>query len=154
MELSHSGLPVRIARVPGAEDLPLPAYETAGAAGMDLRAAVSHDIHLQPGERKAISTGIMIAIPSGYEAQVRPRSGLALRQGIGLVNAPGTIDSDYTGVVQVILINHGDEPFLIRRGDRIAQLVVAPVARVTWNEQSALEATERGEGGFGHTGRQ
>ena len=122
---------------------------------MDLRAAVEEEILLQPGERRAISTGIIIAVPPGYEAQVRPRSGLALRHGIGMVNAPGTIDSDFRGVVQVILINHGDEPFTIRRNDRIAQLVVAPVARVVWEERlEPLPETERGEGGFGHTGRE
>jgi dUTP pyrophosphatase len=145
-------LTVRIARVAGTEDLALPAYETAGAAGMDLRAAVDSDLVLKPGQRAAVPTGIMLAIPGGYEAQVRPRSGLALRHGIGMVNAPGTIDSDYTGVVQVLLINHGSEPFTVRRGDRIAQLVVAPVARVRWDEHGGLEATARGAGGFGHTG--
>ena len=144
---------VAIARVPGTEDLELPAYATDGAAGMDLRAAVDGEVCLSPGERQAIPTGIMIAIPAGYEAQVRPRSGLALRHGIGMVNAPGTIDSDYAGVVQVILINHGQEPFTIRRGDRIAQIVVAPVARVAWSEQETLPETARGSGGFGHTGR-
>jgi dUTP pyrophosphatase len=121
---------------------------------MDLRAAVDGEVRLGSGERQAIPTGIMIAIPPGYEAQVRPRSGLALRHGIGMVNAPGTIDGDYVGVVQVILINHGQEPFTIRRGDRIAQLVVAPVARVAWSEQETLPETARGASGFGHTGRQ
>lgn len=145
---------MRIARVPGTEDLPLPAYETSGAAGMDLRAAVDVQIILQPGERKAVPTGIMIAIPPGYEAQVRPRSGLALRHGIGMINSPGTLDSDFRGVVQVIMVNHGDEPFTVARGDRIAQLVVSPVMRVVWEEQPALEETARGPGGFGHTGRQ
>jgi dUTP pyrophosphatase len=151
--MSRSALAVRLARVPGTEDLPLPAYETAGAAGMDLRAAVNGEITLQPGERTAVSTGIMIAIPPGYEAQVRPRSGLALRHGVGMVNAPGTIDSDFRSDIRVILINHGQEPFTIARGDRIAQLVVAPVARVVWDEQPALDETARGAGGFGHTGR-
>lgn len=144
---------VVIARAPGTEDLELPAYATEGAAGMDLRAAVEGEMCLDPGEWQAIPTGIMVAIPPGYEAQVRPRSGLALRHGIGMVNAPGTIDSDYAGVVQVLLINHGREPFSIRRGDRIAQLVVAPVARVAWSEQETLPETARGAGGFGHTGR-
>ena len=154
MESDRRAVPVSIAHAPGAEDLPLPAYATVGAAGMDLRAAIEEEILLRPGERRAISTGIIIAVPSGYEAQVRPRSGLALRHGIGMVNAPGTIDSDFRGVVQVILINHGDDPFTIRRNDRIAQLVVAPVARVVWDERlEPLPETERGEGGFGHTGR-
>lgn len=144
---------VRITRVPGTEDLPLPAYETSGAAGMDLRAAIDGEVVLEPGKRAAVSTGIRIALPSAYEAQVRPRSGLAWRHGIGMVNAPGTIDSDFTGIVQVILINHGEEPFVIRRGDRIAQMVVAPVVRVTWDERDALDETPRGEGGFGSTGR-
>ncbi len=154
METKRPPVSVPLTPAPGAEDLPLPAYATAGAAGMDLRAAVEEEILLRPGERLAVSTGIIIAVPPGYEAQVRPRSGLALRHGIGMVNAPGTIDSDYRGVVQVILINHGSESFTIRRGDRIAQLVVAPVAQVIWDERpELLPETERGEGGFGHTGR-
>lgn len=149
---SVPALVVRITRVPGTEDLPLPTYETPGAAGMDLRAAIDSEIVLTPGERRAISVGIMIAIPTGFEAQVRPRSGLALRNGISMVNNPGTIDSDFRGVVQVILINHGSEPFSLRRGDRIAQMVVAPILRVTWDEQATLDETMRGSGGFGHTG--
>jgi dUTP pyrophosphatase len=144
---------VSIARAAGTRDLPLPAYATDGAAGMDLRAAVDGDLILRPGERAAVSTGIMVAIPPGFEAQVRPRSGLALRHGIALVNAPGTIDSDFRGVIQVILINHGTEPFTVRRGERVAQLVVGPVARVEWAEQDAIDPdTARGPGGFGHTG--
>lgn len=119
---------------------------------MDLRAAVAEDVTLAPGERRLISTGIRIAIPEGYEGQVRPRSGLALRHGIGMVNSPGTIDPDYRGVVRVILINHGHEPFAIRRGDRIAQLVIAPVMRAQWVEVPELPDTERGAGGFGHSG--
>lgn len=145
-------LPVNIVRAPGADDLPLPAYETHGAAGMDLRAAVDEPVTLAPGERISVSLGITVAIPAGYEAQVRPRSGLAARHGVSLLNAPGTIDSDFTGVVHAVVINHGADPFTIRRGDRIAQLVVAPVARVTWREQSALAPTERGANGFGSTG--
>ncbi len=151
--MSQSALTVRLARVPGTEDLPLPVYETSGAAGMDLRAAVQGEVTLKPGERKAVPTGIMIAIPPGYEAQVRPRSGLALRHGVSLINSPGTLDSDFRGVVQVLLVNHGPEPFAVARGDRIAQLVVAPVVRVVWDEQPALDETARGAGGFGHTGR-
>lgn len=143
---------VRVSRVPGTEDLPLPAYETSGAAGMDLRAAIDGALILQPGERKAIPTGIIIALPTGFEAQVRPRSGLALRHGVGCINSPGTIDSDFRSECRVILINHGQEPFTLQRGDRIAQLVVAPVAQVTWEETRTLDETERGGGGFGHTG--
>ena len=143
---------VNISRAPGTEDLPLPAYATGGAAGMDLRAAVTELLILQPGERRAVPTGIHIALPEGHEAQVRPRSGLALRHGIGMVNSPGTIDCDYRGEIQVILINHGQEPFTIQRGDRIAQLVIAPVSRVVWQEVPALDETPRAAGGFGHTG--
>jgi dUTP pyrophosphatase len=143
---------VQVARVEGAEDLPLPAYETDHAAGMDLRAAVAQPMSLLPGERHAVPTGLRIALPEGYEAQVRPRSGMALRHGIGMVNAPGTIDADYRGEIRVILINHGREPFTINRGDRIAQLVVAPVTRIAWESVERLEETLRGESGFGHTG--
>lgn len=141
-------------REPDALDLPLPAYATEGAAGMDLYAAVPAETPcvLPPGGRALISTGLRIALPPGYEAQVRARSGLAIRHGIGMVNAPGTIDADYRGVVQVILINWGDQPFVVQRGDRIAQLVIAPVLRAVWMETDSLEATERGEGGFGSTG--
>jgi dUTP pyrophosphatase len=115
---------------------------------------VDAEVILLPGQRAAVSTGIMVAIPPGFEAQVRPRSGLAVRHGIGLVNSPGTLDSDYRGIVQVLLINHGDRPFTIQRGDRIAQMIVAPVVRVVWSEQDVLSAadTARGSGGFGHTG--
>lgn len=143
---------VQIYQEPGAEDLPLPAYETDHAAGMDLRAAIFEPLELQPGARAMIPAGIRIALPPGFEAQVRPRSGLAARHGIGMVNAPGTIDADYRGEIRVILVNHGDAPFPIRRGDRIAQLVVAPVARVEWIPAPELPPTSRGDGGFGHTG--
>jgi dUTP pyrophosphatase len=145
-------VPVRITRLPHGADLPLPAYETAGAAGMDLRAAVDAPVTLAPGERAAVPTGIAIALPAGYEAQVRPRSGLARRHGISMVNTPGTVDSDYRGEIQVTLINLGQEPFTLGRGDRIAQMVVAPVTRVAWDEVDALDATARGAGGFGSTG--
>ncbi len=145
---------VVIIREPDAIDLPLPSYATAEAAGADLYAALTEPLTLAPGERFAISTGIRIALPQGFEAQVRPRSGLAFKHGIGMVNAPGTIDSDYRGLIKVILINLGQEAFTIHRGDRIAQMVVAPVVRVKWNcEETELAATARGEGGFGHTGR-
>ncbi|MDR3709344.1 MAG: dUTP diphosphatase [Capsulimonadaceae bacterium] len=142
-----------IQREPDAHDLPLPSYATDGAAGMDLYAAVAAPLTLGPGERARISTGIRIAVPAGYEAQVRPRSGLAYRHGISMVNTPGTIDSDYRGVVMVILINHGTEPFTLARGERIAQMVICPVTRVEWSETGELDSTARGDGGFGHTGR-
>jgi len=142
---------LRVSRVPGAEDLPLPSYASEGAAGLDLRAALPSRLVLGPGERALIPTGLRLAVPAGYEAQVRPRSGLALRHGIVLPNSPGTIDSDYRGEVQVILWNAGPEPFAIERGDRIAQLVIAPVAHVEL-EESALDETPRGAGGFGSTG--
>lgn len=145
---------VALLREPEAIDLPLPSYATAGSAGMDLCAAIAADqpVILPPGGRAVVTTGIRIGLPVGYEGQVRPRSGLAARHGIGLVNAPGTIDSDYTGVIQVILINWGAAPYTVRRGDRIAQLVVAPVTRVQLVEVSEIESTMRGDGGFGSTG--
>jgi dUTP pyrophosphatase len=150
--LPEGDVPVLVRREAGCEDLPLPRYATAGSAGADLCAAVEHDVVLGPGQRLLISTGLRIALPEGYEAQVRPRSGLAVRHGIGMVNSPGTIDADYRGVIQVILINLGQEPFTVRRGDRIAQMVVAPVSRAEWREAPELPGTARGEGGFGHTG--
>jgi dUTP pyrophosphatase len=131
--------------------LELPRYQTAGAAGLDLRA--DEDILLAPGERRPVPTGLAVEIPPGYEGQVRPRSGLAARHGIGMVNAPGTIDSDYRGEVVVILVNHGQAPFAARRGERIAQLVIAPVARVEVELAERLSDTGRGDGGFGSTGR-
>jgi dUTP pyrophosphatase len=141
---------VRIKRLPHGEGLALPAYASAGAAGMDVLAA--EDVTLAPGARQAVATGFSVAIPEGYEIQVRPRSGLALRHGISVPNSPGTIDSDYRGELMVILVNHGPEPFLVQRGDRIAQLVIAPVAQVEIVAARALDATERGPGGFGSTG--
>jgi dUTP pyrophosphatase len=151
-------LRVRIQRVRPERDgdLPLPAPATPGSAGVDLVAAVEREIVLAAGERVAVPTGFALEIPPGYEGQVRARSGLALRHGIALPNAPGTIDSDYRGELQVILVNLGSAPFAIRRGDRIAQLVIAPVARAEWEEVSGpdgLAATRRGPGGFGHSGR-
>lgn len=145
--------PIRIAiqRLPHGEGLPLPAYATAGAAGMDVVAAEDHV--LAPGARHAVATGFAIAIPNGYEVQVRPRSGLALKHGITCLNAPGTIDCDYRGEMKVILANLGDEPFAIVRGERIAQLVAAPVQLATFDEVPALDETARGQGGFGSTGR-
>ena len=146
---------VQVVRLPHGADLPLPAYETAGAAGMDLRAALAEDapLILAPGGRTAVPTGLKLAIPLGFEAQVRPRSGFALRDGVIPLNTPGTIDSDYRGEVKVILANLGSEAVTIRRGDRIAQLVIAPVIQATWVEKEALDSTERGAGGFGSTGR-
>lgn len=132
--------------------LPLPAYVTPGAAGMDLPAAVTTPVTVDPGRFVRIPCGFAVALPVGFEAQVRPRSGLAAKHGVTVLNAPGTIDSDYRGEVQVLLINHGPSPFLVERGMRIAQLVVAPVARVQWEDMDALPLTERDGGGFGHTG--
>ncbi len=146
-------LPVPIQVLPHAKDLPLPAYATEGAAGVDLRAAIVTPLDLAPGERALIPTGLCVAVPAGYEAQVRPRSGLAVKHGITMLNSPGTIDSDYRGEIKVIAINHGSEIFSIQRGERIAQLVVAPVARVAFEVMESLEASSRQEGGFGHTGR-
>ena len=141
---------VRIKRLPHGEGLDLPRYATAGAAGMDVLSA--EDVIIEPGARHAVATGLAVAIPPGYEIQVRPRSGLALKHGIGVPNTPGTIDSDYRGELKVILINHGAEPFVIHRGDRIAQLVLAPVTLAEWDEVSELDETMRGAGGFGSTG--
>jgi dUTP pyrophosphatase len=145
---------IDVVRLAHAEGLPLPAYETAHAAGMDLRAAVAEDapVTLRPGARDAVPTGLAMAIPPGFEGQVRPRSGLALRSGVTCLNTPGTIDADYRGEVKVILINLGEADFTIRRGDRIAQLVIAPVTAAAWKEVDALAETARGEGGFGSTG--
>jgi dUTP pyrophosphatase len=143
---------VRVARVPGAGDLPLPAPATPGAAGLDLRAAVDGELVIEPGARALVPTGLRVAIPDGFEGQVRPRSGLAWRHGITLPNTPGTIDCDYRGEVQVILLNTGREPVTVRRGDRIAQLVIGPVVRARFEEVAELDATERGERGFGSSG--
>lgn len=143
-------VPVLVRRLPHGEGLDLPAYATSGAAGMD--AVSAEDVTLAPGARHAVATGLSVAIPHGYEIQVRPRSGLALKHGITVPNTPGTIDSDYRGELKVILINHGTEAFVIRRGDRIAQLVLAPVTRAGWVEVAELDETARGAGGFGSTG--
>ncbi|OCC25448.1 deoxyuridine 5'-triphosphate nucleotidohydrolase [Croceicoccus estronivorus] len=143
-------VPIRVKRLPHGEGLHLPHYATDGAAGMDVLAA--EDVLLQPGGRHAVATGFAMAIPEGYEIQVRPRSGLALKHGISLPNTPGTIDSDYRGELKIIMINLGDSEFAIRRGDRIAQLVLAPVVRGGWEEVLDLDDTARGEGGFGSTG--
>ena len=145
-----SNVPVPIKRLPHGEGLDLPGYATVGAAGMDVLSA--EDVTLAAGTRHAVATGLAVAIPPGFEIQVRPRSGLALKHGISVPNSPGTIDSDYRGELKVILINHGSVPFEVRRGDRIAQLVLAPVTQVSWLEVHELDETARGEGGFGSTG--
>ena len=143
---------ITVRRLDHNRDLPLPRYETAGAAGMDLLAAVTADVVLQPGARAIIPTGLQMAIPAGFEVQVRPRSGLAAKNGVTVLNSPGTIDSDYRGEIGVILINHGTEPFTITRGSRIAQMVIASVTQGTLVEADTLDATARGAGGFGSTG--
>ncbi len=143
-------VPVKI--MEHARDLPLPGYMTKGAAGMDLPAAVTETIIIPPGKVEVVPTGLAVAVPEGYEFQIRPRSGLAAGQGIGVLNSPGTIDSDYRGEIKVIVINMGAEPFLIDRGDRIAQIVLCPVFPTCWQEVPELPPTGRGQGGFGHTG--
>jgi deoxyuridine 5'-triphosphate nucleotidohydrolase len=145
-------VPVRVRRLPHNQDLPLPGYATDGAAGMDLLAAVTEPVLVAPGQRVLIPTGLAIALPPGYELQVRPRSGLALRHGIVLPNSPGTIDEDYRGEIQVIVLNTGSEPFRVERGTRIAQAVLAPVVRASWQEVADLDVTTRNAGGFGSTG--
>ena len=145
-------LKVAVQRLPHGADLPLPAYATAQSAGLDLMAAIDGNVTLAPGARQLIPTGLSIALPAGYEAQVRPRSGLALKQGITVLNSPGTIDADYRGEVKVLLINHGSENFVLKRGDRIAQMVVASVTRIDWNVVETLDETARGAGGYGSTG--
>ena len=146
-------LSLRLRRLPHGQDLPLPAYQSAAAAGMDLLAANDDPLVLQPGGRALVPTGIAIALPEGTEAQVRPRSGLAAKHGVTVLNTPGTIDADYRGEIKVILINLGQSAFTINRGERIAQLVLAPVTQLAWEEVDALDETERGEGGFGSTGK-
>ncbi|MDH5411172.1 MAG: dUTP diphosphatase [Alphaproteobacteria bacterium] len=146
---------VSVTRLPHGADLPLPEYATADSAGLDLLAAIDTDLILAPGERKLVPTGLVIALPAGYEAQVRPRSGLALKNGITVLNSPGTVDADYRGEVKVILANLGGEEFMVSRGMRIAQMVVAPVTRLGWNEvgsEADLPSSDRGAGGFGSTG--
>jgi dUTP pyrophosphatase len=142
---------VRVMRV--RPDAQLPKYMSDGAAGMDLAASLDTEVTIAPGQRALVGTGLAIALPRGFEAQVRPRSGLAAKHGVTVLNAPGTIDEDYRGEIKVILINHGDEPFVVKSGERIAQMVIAPVARVTPVEADSLDGSTRGAGGFGHTGR-
>ena len=143
---------VQFKKLEHAKDLPLPSYESAHAAGMDIRAALDEDILIKTGERRLIPTGLQMALPEGFEAQIRPRSGLAIRHGITMLNTPGTIDADYRGEVKVIVINHGHKNFTVKHGDRIAQLVIAPVVQLQVKESENLSETERGEGGFGSTG--
>jgi dUTP pyrophosphatase len=150
--MTQPPIPVAVKRLPHADDLPLPQYATEHAAGMDVHAAVDGDVILRPGKRLLIPTGLAIALPPGYEAQIRPRSGLAAKEGITVLNTPGTVDADYRGEVKVILINLGDEPFTITRGMRIAQMIISPVTRATWAETDTLPDTSRGAGGFGSTG--
>ncbi|HVR19415.1 MAG TPA: dUTP diphosphatase [Polyangiaceae bacterium] len=150
-EADRGAVRVRVTHV-GSVRVPLPEYQTRGAAGMDLRAAVAEPVTIPPGERRFVTTGLAIAIPDGYEGQVRPRSGLALRHGIGIVNAPGTIDADYRGEIGIVLVNHGAEPFVVEPLARIAQLVIAPVARAELEVVPSLDETERGAGGYGSTG--
>lgn len=150
--MTTQSITIAVQRLPHGAGLDLPAYATADSAGLDLLAAIAKDITLQPGERRLIPSGLAIALPPGTEAQVRPRSGLALKHGITVLNAPGTVDADYRGEVGVILVNLGDAPFTVARGDRIAQMVFAPYLQGTWNEVDSLEASARGAGGFGSTG--
>ncbi len=141
-----------IERLDGNEDIPLPSYMTGGSAGMDIFAAVGKEEIIHPGERMNIPTGFAVALSAGYEAQIRPRSGLAIKNGVTLINSPGTIDADYRGEIGVVMINHGKEPFIVRRGDRIAQMVINRVCMVIWDSSEHLDQTSRGNGGFGHTG--
>jgi dUTP pyrophosphatase len=152
MSVSSDHVTLRVKRLDGNKDMALPSYETDGASGLDLRAAVDGELTLHPGEISLVPTGLAISLPLGYEAQIRPRSGLALKHGVGMVNTPGTIDSDYRGEIGLVLINWGKSPFVIKRGDRIAQMVVTRVSRAQVLEVDRLETTERGEGGFGHSG--
>ncbi|MBN2255713.1 MAG: dUTP diphosphatase [Deltaproteobacteria bacterium] len=151
--MKRDAITVPLSRRKGTEDVPLPTRMTAHSAGMDLYAAVEQAMVILPGERHVIPTGISIALPEGYEASIRPRSGLALRHGVTLLNSPGTVDADYRGEIGIILINHGKDPFIVNRGDRVAQLVITSVCTVSWNVCDGLDETERGSGGFGHTGQ-
>jgi dUTP pyrophosphatase len=150
----ESSEPVRVLvkRLDGHLDMALPSYETDGSSGMDLRAAVIDTVLLKPGEIRLVPTGLAVCLPQGYEGQIRPRSGLALKHGVGMVNSPGTIDSDYRGEIGLIMINWGQEPFVIRRGDRVAQMIITEVCRVELVEVEDLDGTKRGKGGFGHSG--
>ena len=143
---------IKIRRIKDSEDIPLPDYESEGSSGMDIRAAVKEPVTLMPGDIRLVPTGLAVSVPPGYEAQMRPRSGLALSYGIGMVNSPGTIDSDYRGEIGIVMINWGSESFLVKRGDRIAQMIISRVYRADLEEVEDLDATLRGKGGFGHTG--
>lgn len=143
---------IKIRRIKDSEDIPLPDYESEGSSGMDIRAAVKEPVPLMPGDIRLIPTGLAVSVPPGYEAQIRPRSGLALSYGIGMVNSPGTIDSDYRGEIGIVMINWGSESFLVKRGDRIAQMIISRVYRADLEEVEDLDVTPRGKGGFGHTG--
>ena len=151
-KMSENDVPVAVRRLPGSDDLALPAYETPQSAGLDLPAAIDDDLVLAPGARAMVPTGLAIALPDGYEAQIRARSGLAAKHGLTILNSPGTIDADYRGELKAIVINLGDEDFTITRGMRIAQMVIAPVTRIVWNPVEELPESHRGEGGFGSTG--
>lgn len=152
MSDSPDHVTLRLMRLEGNQDMALPSYETEGASGLDLRAAVRGELTLHPGDIRLVPTGLAISLPAGYEAQIRPRSGLALKHGVGMVNSPGTVDSDYRGEIGLVLINWGKVPLVIKRGDRIAQMVVTRVSRAEVLEVDRLETTARGEGGFGHSG--
>ncbi len=154
MSSAAPSIPVEVVQLAHGADLPLPRYETAQSAGLDLLAAVDAPLRLAPGARALVPTGLAIALPAGTEAQIRPRSGLALKHGVTCLNTPGTIDADYRGEVKVLLINHGEAAFTVERGTRIAQMVVAPVAQAVWRPVASLEQTQRGAGGFGSTGTQ
>ena len=143
---------IKVKRLDASTDLPLPCYESEGSSGMDIRASVREAVLLNPGEIRLIPTGLAVSVPPGYEAQIRPRSGLALKHGIGMVNSPGTIDSDYRGEIGIIVINWGQRPFTVRRGDRIAQMIITRVYRADITEVEVLDSTRRGGGGFGHSG--
>ena len=143
---------IKVKRLDASTDLPLPCYESEGSSGMDIRASVTAPVRLDPGEIRLIPTGLAVSVPHGYEAQIRPRSGLALKHGIGMVNSPGTIDSDYRGEIGIIVINWGRKSFTIRRGDRVAQMIITRVCQADIMEVALLDSTERGEGGFGHSG--
>jgi dUTP pyrophosphatase len=144
---------IPLKRLPHADGLSLPEYASSGSAGLDLKAAVDVDYTIEPGKTSLVPTGLAIALPEGYEGQVRPRSGLAMKHGIGIINSPGTIDSDYRGEIKVLLINFSHDPFIVQRGDRIAQLIVARFEQIEWSLMDKLPDSYRGEGGFGHTGR-
>jgi dUTP pyrophosphatase len=152
MSINDRVVKIPVVKADHAKDIPLPCYMTDGSSGMDIYAAVEEDVLMLAGERALIPTGIYVAVPYGYELQVRPRSGLAIKHGIGILNAPGTIDSDYRGEIKIIMINMGQERFTVKRGDRVAQIVLCPVARANFEKRDELPPTERSDGGFGHTG--